>query len=192
VGRLCQRKLASAASDALVALRKWIRVLDARMPIPAGGDAADIGHIPPMFRWQHVVFCLQECSPELDGHLWVIESLAGVSVIFVLNLTTSFVIALLLAMRAVRHLGARPFSSAAAVRQASLDLPARILPSAGSRDRRLSDSSRGLEGVQRRGGKNVIAPDGASTAVLRSATMHVLESRCPRCFADLSLCSPLW
>ena len=31
---------------------------------------------------------------------WVIESLAGVSVIFVLNLTTSFVIALLLAMRA--------------------------------------------------------------------------------------------
>ena len=55
--------------DALVAFRKWIRVLDARMPIPARGDAADIGHIPPMFRRQHVVLCLQECSPELDGHL---------------------------------------------------------------------------------------------------------------------------
>src|SRR5262245_54701882 len=55
--------------DALVAFRKWIRVLDERMPIPAGGDSAGTSQIPPLFRRQHVVLCLQECSPELDAHL---------------------------------------------------------------------------------------------------------------------------
>jgi site-specific recombinase len=55
--------------DALVAFRKWIRVSDARMPLPAGGDPGNKHDIPPMFRRQHAVLCLQERSPELDGQL---------------------------------------------------------------------------------------------------------------------------
>ncbi len=77
-----------------------------------------------------VAFAAASLGRDYFSQGWFIESLAGVGVIFVLNLTTSFAIALLLAMRAYDISARNSGFPCAGVRPAAVELPAGILPPA--------------------------------------------------------------